>query len=55
MWLLKCQYGLKQAGGEWHILPFNWLVEDMGLEQCKPRDPETRFWGMSLRRVSQRV
>ena len=33
--LLKCQYGLKQAGREWHLLLVNWLVGVMGLEQCK--------------------
>ena len=33
--LLKCQYGLKEAGGEWHMLLVNWLVEEIGLEQCK--------------------
>ena len=33
--LLKCQYGLKQAGREWHMLLVNWLVEEIGLEQCK--------------------
>ena len=30
--LLKCQYDLKQAGREWHLLVVNWLVEVMGLE-----------------------
>ena len=35
MLLLKCQYGLKQAGREWHMLLVNWLVEEIGLEQCK--------------------
>ena len=35
MRLLKCQYGLKQAGREWHMLLVNWLVEEIGLEQCK--------------------
>ena len=33
--LLKCQYGLKQVGREWHMLLVNWLVEENGLEQCK--------------------
>ena len=33
--LLKCQYGLKQAGREWHMLLVNWLVENICLEQCK--------------------
>ena len=33
--LLKCQYSLKQAGREWYLLLVNWLVEVMGLEQCK--------------------
>ena len=33
--LLRCQYGLKQAGREWHLLLVKWLVEVMGLEQCK--------------------
>ena len=32
--LLKCQYGLKQAGTEWHLL-LNWLVGVMGLKHCK--------------------
>ena len=27
VWLLKCQYGLKQAGREWHNLLVNWLVQ----------------------------
>ena len=31
VWLLKCQYGLKQTGREWHILLVNWLVEEIGL------------------------
>ena len=33
--LLKCQYGLKQAGRKWHMLLFNWLVEEISVEQCK--------------------
>ena len=33
--LLKCQHGLKQAGREWHMLLVIWLVEAIGLEQCK--------------------
>ena len=33
--LQKCQYGLKQAGREWHMLLVNWLVEEIYLEQCK--------------------
>ena len=33
--LQKCQYGLKQAGREWHMFLVNWLVELIGLEQCK--------------------
>ena len=33
--LLKCQYGLKQAGREWHLLLVTWLVEKTGMEQCK--------------------
>ena len=33
--LLKCQYGLKQAGKEWHLLLVRWLVEMMRMEQCK--------------------
>ena len=32
---LKCQYGLKQAGREWHLLLVTWLVEKIGMEQCK--------------------
>ena len=28
--LLKCQYGLKQAGREWHMLLVSWLVEKIG-------------------------
>ena len=35
MKLLKCQYGLKQAGREWHLLLVNWLVEELQMEQCK--------------------
>ena len=35
MRLLKCQYGLKQVGREWHMLLVNWLVEAIGLERCK--------------------
>ena len=43
--LLKCQYGLKQAGREWHLLLVNWLVEELQMEQCKtePRRLVTRF------------
>ncbi|CAM9864367.1 unnamed protein product, partial [Ascophyllum nodosum] len=33
--LLKCQYGLKQAGREWHLLLVTRLVEKIGMEQCK--------------------
>ena len=33
--LLTCQYDLKQGGREWHMLLVNWLVEEIGLEQCK--------------------
>ena len=33
--VLKCQYGLKQAGREWHLLLVTWLVEKIGMEQCK--------------------
>ena len=33
--LQKCQYDLKQAGREWHMLLVNWLVEVICLEQCK--------------------
>ena len=33
--LLKCQYGLKQAGREWHLLLVTRLVEKTGMEQCK--------------------
>ena len=32
--LLKCQYGLKQAGREWHLMLVNWLVEELQIEQC---------------------
>ena len=28
--LSKCQYGLKQAGREWHMLLVSWLVEKIG-------------------------
>ena len=33
--LLKCQCGLKQAGREWHLLLVTWLVEKIGMDQCK--------------------
>ena len=33
--LLKCQYGFKQAGREWHLLLVTWLVEKNRMEQCK--------------------
>ena len=33
--LLKGQYALKQAGREWHLLLVTWLVEKIGMEQCK--------------------
>ena len=33
--LLECQYGLKQASREWHMLLVNWLVEEIGFEQYK--------------------
>ena len=33
--LLKCQYGLKQGGSEWRLLLVKWLVETMGMKQCK--------------------
>ena len=33
--LLKCQYGLKQAGRELYLLLVTWLVEKIGMEQCK--------------------
>ena len=32
---LKCQYGLKQAGRECYLLLVTWLVEKIGMEQCK--------------------
>ena len=35
MKLLKCQYDLKQASREWHLLLVTWLVEEIGMEQCK--------------------
>ena len=35
MKLLTCQYGLKQACREWHLLSVTWLVEQIGMEQCK--------------------
>ena len=35
MRLLMCQNGLKQAGREWHLLLVTWLVEKIGMEQCK--------------------
>ena len=37
VWLLKCQHRLKQAGREWPMLLVNWLVEEIGLEQCKAK------------------
>ena len=33
--LLKGQYGLKQAGREWHLLLVTWLVEKIGMERCQ--------------------
>ena len=33
--LLQCQYGLKQADRGWHLLFVTWLVEKIGMEQCK--------------------
>ena len=33
--LLKCQYGLKQAGREWHLLLVTWPVKKIGMEHCK--------------------
>ena len=33
--LLKCQYGLKQAGREWHLPLVTWLIKKIGMEQCK--------------------
>ena len=33
--LLKCQYGFKQVGREWHLLLVAWLVEKIGRKQCK--------------------
>ena len=33
--LLKCQYGLKQAEREGHLLLVRWLVKSMRMEQCK--------------------
>ena len=33
--LLKWQCGLKQAGREWYLLLVTWLVEKIGMEQCK--------------------
>ena len=32
---LRFQYGLKQAGREWHLLLVNWLVRVIGLEKSK--------------------
>ena len=36
MKLLKCQYGLKQAGREWHLLLVTWLVEKSEWSSAKP-------------------
>ena len=33
--LIKCQYGLRKAGKEWHLLLVTWLVEKIGMEQGK--------------------
>ena len=33
--LLKDQYGLKQTGREWRLLVVTWLVEKIGMKQCK--------------------
>ena len=35
MKFLKCQYGLKQAGREWHLPLVTELVEKIGMEQCQ--------------------
>ncbi|CAM9110405.1 unnamed protein product [Ascophyllum nodosum] len=43
--LLKCQYGLKQAGREGHMLLVNRLVEEIGLEQCKTEPCGFRLMG----------
>jgi len=32
--LLRCQYGFKQAGTQYHLLLGKLLVDVMGLEQC---------------------
>ena len=32
---LKGQYGLEQAHREWHLLLVTWLVDKIGMEQCK--------------------
>ena len=35
--LVKCQYGLKQASRELYLLLVRWLVEKVGMEQCKAK------------------
>ena len=44
VWLLKYQHGLKQADREWLMLLENWLVQEIGLEQCNA-EPYV-FWLM---------
>ena len=53
MRLLKSQYGLKQAGREWYMLLVNWLIEEIGLEQCKAEP--CLFWLMVEDEVSLMV
>ena len=45
MRLQKCQYGLKQAGREWHMLLVNRLVKEICLKQCKAKPSIFRLMG----------
>ena len=34
---MKLPNKFKQAGKEWHLLQVTWLIEKIGLEQCKAK------------------
>ena len=44
--LLKCQYGMEQAGRVWHLLLVKWSVIMMRMEQCKAEPCIFRKMGM---------
>ena len=53
--LLKCQYGMEQAGRVWHLFLVKWSVEMMRMEQCKAKPCIFRKMGMASLMVGVHV